>query len=382
MTGLLFVDACSDEQEERCIPGRQLVCDCSTPGDIGARRCGSDGRYGECDCVDYDDSFIDPPEKPDRPRKRFEKPVDASMPTAEQPTTKVWSSANFELVNVFAHRAGIIVVSTDEIFLVDRTGMELGRITSPGRLYLTSLADDVLAVMDDNVLKFWQVGPKFVLLALVDLEEMPKAMVMLSGEQLVVMVNDELRTYAARTGKLIAKTSDSSAGNAFQRVPESARFLSLAGGRYLLNEVGADHITHVIARTEELFRSGGPIEFYGMPASHFITDIGAMISLQARECSPPAAADQPRCLYLDGALGLGTHDALASSANQLFDVHRLDSGLATLRSIDVNARKVLKERLLRPLGYPPVVLRFDTDSGRALLGYSDRSPNHVELIDP
>lgn len=382
-----------DCREERCVPGRVEACAC---GDVssGTRACTSSGVFEACACPTFDagappDAGCDPYERacacPVEPAPR--------TPTLTAAPSLVVGTGPQNLLDVFVHASGILVVTGDGVVRLSREGVELGRWAGSAReLRAADLLEDTLVVADRSYLTV--LSPTLEVVRTFPVEPLC-VHVRLDGCGRLTCFAPTRRAYVfdVTTGRELADMELRYTADGYpRRVPGVDAFvLADQGsfpGHYDYLEIQSDGMPyfHGEGRAPESSGTSRVFGFVGDPATSLITAEGQALALPA--CWSASSVDPRPCFaseatWLDPttrfiAMDSTTPERIRGIVGPRYPTDGLDEcgGACRLTQLDADDASVLTSRTLAyPMVASRVWLRHDPWADRAviarMLGCSD-----------
>jgi hypothetical protein len=385
----------------RCVPGTQAACACAA-GRSGIQLCRDDGSFGTCACDSASgsggsDNQNGSTSKGGRAAGGNTSVGDAGSASggAGADGENVMWTGTPTLIDVFVGEAGIYVVTSDSVALIDRTGALVREVKAPRPVTAAAFDDEVLVVADAAKLTSYDHDLKEKLSA--NLLEGCRAGVLLSGHRFVCGPENDwdrvFYTYDLQSGDLLASSKKYTyKGIPMRRVPGTDDFVTVT-----VDSSPSDfHLYSLAAGNEAVYVNESPYHgdfrvtnvysFFGSPATHLVTDTGLMLRIYGADCNGMNNSFSTGCFVKDGALGTLTGaqafmgmDADASGhVYGLVDVAAgyLNSGCkmgCLLQKVDVAARSVEKQLTVHPSVGKVVAFRYDAVGNSLVIGSRDSS---------
>ena len=286
------------------------------------------------------------------------------------------------LIDLFVVADGAIVVTSESVLRVDRTGAVRSTWKTPREITAAAFDGAYLGVADKAALSTLDLS--FNLVATTFLTETCAAAVMVSGARFVcgpaIDWDRPFYVYDLSAGKLLAKSGQTFTyqGTAMQRIPETDDFLTEENGTFYLYRVDPEGAPTYVGQSNDFGQvaASATIAFIGSPVDHLLTDDGVLFALN--RFPPDAGTNAPALFVRDGTLGtLGNQQTFAALDLASTDVVGLVadaySSCATgcaLQRVRVATRTIASSRAHAITADHVVLLRHDATANAAWIGTS------------
>jgi hypothetical protein len=403
----------------KCAPGGKLSCQCEN-GRLGSQICGPDEQFGPCSCemptTSGSGGSSGATGSSGSSGGSAGSGVDAAgggkldaaadvVDASHGDRGVLLSSGMSPLVDVFVSAAGVIVVTTDAVTLVDRAGAVQGTYASPREITAAAFDGTSLVVFDKAFLVVLgpTLAPSAVMTALV---EVCASAAFVGGDRVVCgSAKDFGRSFYAfnaTTGAALQTTAMSVTyhGLPMRRVPGKDDFVTVSVGTS-----PSDFFLHTVDATSKVaFISDSPyhgdfavsmaFSFEGNPAHHVVTEEGLLLNIYDPACVVGRTPAQ--CFVKDGMLGtlrgtqrfIGMADDGTNMVYGLVDsgppsgfaYRRCASGCLAQR-VDGDQRVVGAEKLYDVDVGAVIATRHDAMSNALVVGFR-RSGSYSPGVDP
>jgi hypothetical protein len=299
------------------------------------------------------------------------------------------ASGTSTLLDVFDGAAGIFVVTSNSISVVDREGSPIRELVAPREITAAAFDGTRLAVFDRAFLKVYDA-------TLTETASASLTEICAAGEivgSFALCGNEDtfdhvFYAYDLVSGALVKTTPAASAyqGVSMRAVPGTSDFVSTRDGSspndfylYSTNAAG-DVASHGDSQYHGDFRVSMVFTFEGNPATHLITEEGLRLSIYAEGCMAGTAFNQA-CFVRDGQLGTlrgsehfvgldqgadGKIYGLADPA--AYNTRPLCSQGCLAQRLDPVERVIEAETLYSVSAENIVAVRYDETSSRLVVG--------------
>ncbi len=316
-------------------------------------------------------------------------PIDASD-GAPPPDGITLASGTSTLVDVFVVDTGIAIIASDSITVVDRTGRVLDSVTLARTVTASAYDGTTLAVADETTLTTYTTS--LVPTSSAMLTTSCQYLVMISGGRVVCAPDSAITTWnlsvygkgAAVETKLAWEMYFPSF---FRRIPGTDDIATIdendGEGLLLRVDPTSSMVVSVGGGARETASSWSTaLAFEGMPATHLVTDQGALFEIYPSTCS---VSLQPSICFtgdgdlgvlstgevyvgLDGDGGTGTIEGLIATLPQ--PGQGLCGTGCFVERVDLSTRAVLSKKAYPLDGLSVVAARHDAVGGALIVGYT------------
>jgi hypothetical protein len=327
-------------------------------------------------------------------------PADSKVPTGKCGPAGMLSSGSEPVIDLFVVPAGVIVVRSQSLSLIERDGTVIANIAAPREITAAAFDGTHLAVADMAMVIYYD--SDLTKLGQFNLTESCADAVIVSNHRFVCGPSNDwdriFYTFDLQTGSSLA-TSDPYTynGTPMRRVPGTDYFVTVtinsSPSDFHLYEVGADHKAVYIG--ESPYHGdvvATMIYAFDKGSVHLINQEGTMLKVVGQDCTNSFTSD---CFVKDGVLGTLKSDesfvALADdNAGTIFAItsnsNSWDSPCANgcqAQQIDVASRSITSQKThtIPVVDYRIDISAYDSYCPSLVVAYQSSETNPTYRVD-